>query len=105
MNYDIMKIPRFIRIVFRIVFYLLMIYAAYKVVMADMHFFAQLALILFIATACIAVREWPRAVEIDPEIPMSPEEEIMYREMQKEMEEEEIEKPEYEKQIHYDRKS
>ena len=71
-----------------------MIYAAYKVVMADMHILTQLALIILIATACFTVREWHNAVEIDPEIPMSPEEEIMYREMQDEEEkEEETEEP------------
>ena len=73
-----------------------MIFLAYLVVKSEMHILSQLALIMVIASACFAVREWNRATEIDPRIPMSPEEEIMYRELQKELEEdseEEIEEP------------
>jgi hypothetical protein len=76
-----MKTKKIISIAGRVVFYVLMLFFAVLIIRSDIHILAQLALIILIATACFTVREWHNAVEIDPEIPMSPEEEIMYREM------------------------
>jgi len=72
---------RLIRIAAKVVFYLLMIFTAYCVVVADMHPLAKITLFILILSACFFVREIDHAVEIDDSIPMSPEEEIMYREM------------------------
>ena len=89
-----MKTSKIISIAGRVVFYLVMIFLTVLIIRSkELHPISQLVLIMVIASACFAVREWNQATEIDPKIPMSPEEEIMYREMMEEEEKEEVEKP------------
>ena len=88
-----MKTSKIISIAGRIVFYLVMIFLTVLIIRSEeLHPISQLVLIMVIASACFAVREWNQATEIDPKIPMSQEEEIMYREMIEE-EEEKVEEP------------
>jgi len=70
------------RIYFRLVFYFLMILATVMVIMFQMHIIAKIVLVFVIASTCFFVREADRAPVIDPRIPMSPEEEIIQKEME-----------------------
>jgi len=69
------------KFIYRLIFYIAMAYLSYAVIVSDMHWLEQTALVFLIATACFAVREMSAAPKIDPKIPFSREKERLDREL------------------------